>query len=285
MKHPFSKIFGQSEKDDIEIETFDNDQEYEQVQDIPVSAVIPNQFQPRSVFNKEKLEELAQTISTHGIIQPIVLRPLGDKYEIIAGERRWRAVSLLGWETVPAIVKDYDDAQTAAVALIENLQREELTVIEEAMAYAKLMEIHDLTQESLAQRLGKGQSTIANKLRLLKLPDIVQNALMDKRITERHARALIILKDPEKQEKMLHEIINKQLNVKQTEERVKRLLEAKIPKPKKKKRVSLSRDTRIAVNTIRQSVSMVVDSGLNIDTDEEDMGDFYQFTIRIPKKK
>lgn len=287
MKHPFSKIFGQSEKDDIEIESLDNDQEYEheQVQDIPVSAVVPNQFQPRSVFNEEKLEELAQTISTHGIIQPIVLRPLEDKYEIIAGERRWRAVSLLGWETVPAIIKNYDDAQTAAVALIENLQREELTVIEEAMAYAKLMEIHGLTQESLAQRLGKGQSTIANKLRLLKLPEIVQNALMDKKITERHARALIILKDPEKQKKMLHEIIDKQLNVKQTEERVRRLLEVKTPKPKKKRVVSLSRDTRIAVNTIRQSVSMVVDSGLNIDTDEEDMGDFYQFTIRIPKKK
>ncbi|MTT31061.1 nucleoid occlusion protein [Terrilactibacillus sp. BCM23-1] len=283
MKHPFSKIFGQSDKD---IETEGSEIEYEHVQEVPIKAIIPNQFQPRSVFNEDKLKELAQTIETHGIIQPIVLRPIqGDKYEIIAGERRWRAVTFLGWENVPAIIKEFNDAETAAVALIENLQREELTAIEEAMAYEKLIDIHGLTQESLAQRLGKGQSTIANKLRLLKLPSLIQNALLEKRITERHARALIVLKDPEKQEKVLNEIIEKHLNVKQTEEKVKKLLEVKGQKPKKRKRLSLSRDTRIAVNTIRQSVGMVQDTGLNIDTDEEDMGDYYQFTIRIPKNK
>ncbi|MFD2616574.1 nucleoid occlusion protein [Terrilactibacillus laevilacticus] len=283
MKHPFSKIFGQSDKD---IETDGSEIEYEHVQEVPIKAIIPNQFQPRSVFNEDKIKELAQTIETHGIIQPIVLRPIqGDKYEIIAGERRWRAVTFLGWENVPAIIKEFNDAETAAVALIENLQREELTAIEEAMAYEKLIDIHGLTQESLAQRLGKGQSTIANKLRLLKLPSLIQNALLEKRISERHARALIVLKDQEKQEKILNEIIEKHLNVKQTEERVKKLLEIKGQKPKKRKRLSLSRDTRIAVNTIRQSVGMVQDTGLNIDTDEEDMGDYYQFTIRIPKNK
>ncbi|MFC7395115.1 nucleoid occlusion protein [Scopulibacillus cellulosilyticus] len=279
MKHPFSKIFGQGERD-VTIDEL----EHEHVQDIDIKNIIPNRFQPRSVFNKEKIEELAQTIQTHGIIQPIVLRKIDDKYEIIAGERRWRAVTFLGWKTVPAIIKEFDDAQTAAVALIENLQREELTAIEEAVAYSKLMDIHGLTQESLAIKLGKGQSTIANKLRLLKLPDSVQNALLEKQITERHARALIGLKDEEKQEKLLNEIIEKQLNVKQTEERVKKLKEDQPAKPKKKKRVSLSKDMRIAVNTIRQSVGMVEDTGLNIDTDEQDMGDYYQFTIKIPKK-
>ncbi|RYM04694.1 nucleoid occlusion protein [Sporolactobacillus sp. THM7-7] len=284
MKHPFSKIFNQS---DDEERKNDTESDVESVQEIPVSKITPNQYQPRSVFNEEKLQELAETIQSHGIIQPIVLRPLGDRYEIIAGERRWRAASILGWEKIPSIIKNLDDDQTASIALIENLQREELTAIEEAMAYARLIDIHGLTQESLAQQLGKGQSTIANKLRLLKLPSSVQSAILEKQISERHARALIVLKDPEKQEKLLKEIIKKQLNVKQTENRVKQILSSKKSnkiEKKKTKRMALSRDTRIAVNTIRQSVHMVSDSGLDIDTNEEDLGDFFQFTIRIPKK-
>lgn len=286
MKHHFSKIFNHSEEEEV---AATQEIEQERVQEIEVSLITPNQYQPRSVFDEEKLHELAATIDEHGVIQPIVLRPLGDKYEIIAGERRWRAVSILGWETIPAIIKPLDDDQSASIALIENLQREELTAIEEAMAYARLIDIHGLTQESLAEKLGRGQSTIANKLRLLKLPSSVQSAILEKKITERHARALIILKDPVLQEKVLHEIIDKQLNVKQTENRVKRCLEKsaenKADDEKKSKRFSLSRDSRIAVNTIRQSVHMVTDSGLDIDTNEEDMGDYYQFTIRIPKHK
>ncbi|MDN3956687.1 nucleoid occlusion protein [Sporolactobacillus laevolacticus] len=286
MKHHFSKIFNHSEEEEV---AATQEIEQERVQEIEVSLITPNQYQPRSVFDEEKLHELAATIDEHGVIQPIVLRPLGDKYEIIAGERRWRAVSILGWETIPAIIKPLDDDQSASIALIENLQREELTAIEEAMAYARLIDIHGLTQESLAEKLGRGQSTIANKLRLLKLPSSVQSAILEKKITERHARALIILKDPVLQEKVLHEIIDKQLNVKQTENRVKRYLEKSVENKaddeKKSKRFSLSRDSRIAVNTIRQSVHMVTDSGLDIDTNEEDMGDYYQFTIRIPKHK
>lgn len=280
MKHPFSKIFGQSERElDEEV------REHDIVQEIPVTDIIPNRFQPRTVFKDSKIEELAETIKVHGMIQPIVVRVHEDKYEIIAGERRWRAVTSLGWEMVPAIIKHLDDEQTAAVALIENLQREDLTSIEEAMAYAKLIDIHGLTQEGLAMSLGKGQSTIANKLRLLKLPTSVQNALLEKKITERHARALLSLKDPEKQEKLLAEIIEKQLNVKQTEERVKIMIEGRPKKARRPRRQGLSRDTRIAVNTIRQSVGMVADTGVNIDTNEEDLEDYYQFTIRIPKKK
>ena len=174
------------------------------------------------------------------------------QYEIIAGERRYRAVKKLGWDTIPGIIKNMNDRQTASVALIENLQREELTPIEEALAYNQLIEIHELTQEALAQRLGKSQSTIANKLRLLKLPKQVQEALLTKTITERHARALIPLKEEEKQLKVLNEIIEKNLNVKQTEERVHHYLHAK--KRVKPKRISFSRDIRIAVNTIRQSL-------------------------------
>jgi len=281
MKRPFSKIFGQGEKSN-EIE----DWQQEQVIELSIEDIIPNRFQPRTVFNQAKIEELAQTIKSHGLIQPIVVRRYDeDKYEIIAGERRWRAATFLKWEVVPAIVKEYDDAQTAAVALVENLQREELTVIEEAMAYARLMDIEGLTQEGLAQKLGKGQSTIANKLRLLKLPTVIQNGLLEKKITERHARALILLKTmPEKQEQLFDDIVEKELNVKQTEMQIKALLEKTKKTKNPKRKMSLGKDVRIAVNTIRQSVGMVSDSGLKIDTNEEDLGDSYQFTIRITKK-
>ncbi|WP_353948803.1 nucleoid occlusion protein [Sporolactobacillus sp. Y61] len=287
MKHSLSHLFNQDHEDSATFTHSENDETH--VQEIEINKIVPNPYQPRSIFNEEKLRELAATIREHGVIQPIVLRPSGDHFEIIAGERRWRAVSYLGWEKIPAIIKHLDEDQTASIALIENLQREELTAIEEAMAYARLMDINGLTQEGLAQQLGKGQSTIANKLRLLKLPSSVQSSILEKKITERHARALLILKDPEKQEKLLKDILEKQLNVKQTEFRVRKLLEEGKGKNEKKnrkqRRQSLSRDTRIAVNTIRQSVHMVTRSGMPIDTEEEDMGDFYQFTIKIPKNK
>jgi ParB family transcriptional regulator, chromosome partitioning protein len=195
MKHPFSRFFGFGEKEEqLEIETPSSQ---EGIREISISEIVPNRYQPRTVFNEEKIAELAQTIHTHGIIQPIVVREYEQgKFEIIAGERRYRAMKKLGWEKAPVIVKEFNDAETASVALIENLQREELTPIEEAIAYGKLIELHSLTQEALAQRLGIGQSTVANKLRLLKLPQEVQDALLQKQITERHARSLIPLKNP-----------------------------------------------------------------------------------------
>ncbi|GEN53128.1 nucleoid occlusion protein [Halobacillus faecis] len=286
MLHPFGRLFGLGDKPDS-----DNDSNEEEgynpdeVVQVPVERVQPNRYQPRAIFNNEKISELAQTIHTHGMIQPIVLRRLNEEeYELIAGERRWRAVQSLGWETVPAIIREMNDSQTASVALIENLQREELTVIEEAVAYAKLLELHQITQEALAQRLGKSQSTIANKLRLLKLPESVQQAVMDKKITERHARALIALKDEEQQEKILAEIIEKQLNVKQTEERIAKINDP-APKKKKPKMKGVNKDMRIAMNTIRQSLTMVTDTGIDLETDEEDHDDYYQITIKIPKGK
>ncbi|KKB75146.1 MULTISPECIES: nucleoid occlusion protein [Bacillus] len=282
MKHSFSRLFGIGEKEEPEIAEHDTNKE--EIQDIPVGDIIPNRFQPRTIFSEEKIQELAATIHTHGIIQPIVVRKTEQegKYELIAGERRWRAVQTLNWEKVPAIIKDFSDTETASVALIENLQREELSSIEEAHAYARLLELHDLTQEALAQRLGKGQSTIANKLRLLKLPAEVQEAILKKEISERHARALIPLKQPELQIKLLNEVIEKSLNVKQTEDRVVKMLEQDKRKPKPKRK-AYSRDARIAMNTIRQSLSMVEDSGVKLNTEEEEFEEYIQFTIRIPK--
>jgi ParB family transcriptional regulator, chromosome partitioning protein len=284
MKQRFSRLFQNEEKNESIVETAEHEQILgnEEILELPIADIVPNRYQPRTVFVDERIEDLSQTIKTHGIIQPIVVRKMeNQQYEIIAGERRWRAVTKLGWEKIPAIVKQFDDKQTASVALIENIQREELSAIEEALAYDKLLQLHGLTQEALAQRLGKGQSTIANKLRLLKLPQAVQDALLSKQVTERHARALIPLKDAEKQEKLLVEVIEKQLNVKQTEERVKQLTEDK-RKPKPQKRI-FSRDTRLAMNTIRQSIDMVQQTGLTINTDEEEFEEFYQFTIKIPK--
>jgi ParB family chromosome partitioning protein len=287
MKHPFSRFFGIGEKT-VETNEVEPKEELvtenEEVKRVPIQDIVPNRFQPRTVFVDEKINELSQTIHTHGIIQPIVLREYEKgKYEIIAGERRWRAVTKLGWDTIPAIIKDFNDTETASVALIENLQREELSPLEEAIAYARLLELHNLTQEALAQRLGKGQSTVANKLRLLKLPDAIQDALLQKKITERHARALIPLKEKELQERLLDEIIEKHLNVKQTEDRVIKMLESKVQKPKPKRK-AFSKDTRIAMNTIRQSLNMVASTGMKVDSQEEEYEDYIQFTIKIPKK-
>ncbi|AIF67252.1 nucleoid occlusion protein [Terribacillus saccharophilus] len=282
MLHPFSRIFGLGDKSDS-TET-ENDAHQDEVLNLRVQDIVPNQYQPRTVFQEDKIKELAQTIRTHGIIQPIVVRKNSEgSYELIAGERRWRAVQSLEWETVPAIIREMSDTETASVALIENLQREELTVIEEALAYERLLELHSLTQEALAQRLGKSQSTIANKMRLLKLPESVQQALLAKKITERHARALIALKDAEKQELILQEIIDKELNVKETEARIARIVNAQ-PKKKRPKLKGINKDMRIAMNTIRQSLSMVSDTGINLETEEEDKDDYYQITIKIPKK-
>lgn len=278
VKDQFSRLFGFSDKT-----------ENEEIRQIPVDEIVPNPYQPRTVFDDEKIDELCQTIRTHGLIQPIVVRIRDNRYELIAGERRLRASKKLGMERIPAIVKEFNDSQTASIALIENLQREGLTAIEEAIAYQKLIDLHNLTQESLAQRLGKGQSTIANKLRLLHLPQEIQDALLSRKLTERHARALIPLKDNALQLQVLQEIIERDWNVKQTETRVKYLLEASenppVEKEKKQKWKSFSRDSRIAINTVRQSINMVIDSGLPVETNEEEHEEFYQFTIRIPKKK
>jgi ParB family chromosome partitioning protein len=262
----------------------DSSTEETSVVQIGVDEIVSNPFQPRTVFDEESIQELAKTIHTHGMIQPIVVRRRQGKYELIAGERRWRAAKSLGWTKIPAIVKDMNDAQTASAALIENLQREGLTPIEEAVAYQQLLEIHGLTQESLAQRLGKGQSTIANKLRLLHLPDEVQQALLRRQITERHARALLALPSEELQLKVLSECMERGWNVKQTEDRVKAIL-SKLEggEPKKQRRKGLSRDVRLAVNTIRQSLNLIEKSGLTVVCEEKDSQDYYEFVIRVPK--
>ena len=295
MKSPFSRFFGGGDKTVSEVKSeveqvaqVEKKTAAEEVVKIPIDKIIPNRFQPRTVFDEEKIEELSRTIHTHGVIQPIVIRHFeGERYEIIAGERRYRAMKKLNWTEVPAIVRDLSDKETASIALIENLQREELTAIEEALAYQQLLELHSLTQEALAQRLGKGQSTVANKLRLLKLPQFVQEAILKREITERHARALISLKDEEVQAQIVALIKEYDWNVRQLEEYLQQMNQPKeeAAKKEKPKRKAISKDIRIALNTIKQSLSMVTKSGINVNTEEEDTDDYYQITVRIPKKK
>ena len=183
-----------------------------QIQDLELDKIVPNRYQPRREFSEDSIKELAETLDKDGLLQPIVVREDGDQYEIIAGERRYRAAKSLGWETIPAIVKNMDDDQAASLALIENLQREDLNPIDEAKAYTNLMKLNNLTQTALAKDMGKSQSYVANKLRLLKLGDEVQQALIEGKITARHGRALIGLSEDD-QKRVLAEIEAKGLNV------------------------------------------------------------------------
>ena len=188
--------------------------------DLDLNDVLPNRFQPRIKFSEDSIIELSESIKEHGVIQPIVVRPIGDKYEIIAGERRYKASVLAGKEKIPAIITDLNDKDSAEVALIENVQRRDLSAIEEAISYKKILDMGYLTQEQLAVKLGKSQSTVANKIRLLNLCDEVQEALMEDKISERHARSMLKLPTAEMQRKMLEKVINERLTVRKTDEEI-----------------------------------------------------------------
>lgn len=279
------------------------------VTELPVSAIVPNRFQPRKVFQEDAIKELAATINDHGLLQPIVVREYEHgHYEIIAGERRFRAVTTqLNWEKIPAIVTTMADDESAAMAIIENLQRAQLSPVEEARAYNDLMTQNAMTQANLARRIGKSQSFVANKLRLLKLSAPVQTAIMNGVISERHGRELLRL-DPEQQTAMLERIALEGLTVKDTAHIVQEIVdpeaaaaeqatpapapeatpepEAKAApaKPKPRKRRALNHDSRIALNTIKKSLKLVKDSGMKVKEREEDDGDVYRVIIEIPKK-
>ena len=194
-----------------------------EVVDLYLDDIIPNRFQPREVFNEQALKELSDSIKAHGVIQPIIVRKIGDKYEIIAGERRYKASAMAGLTKIPAIIRNLDDKETSKVALLENLQRKDLTPIEEARTYQKILELDSMTQEELGRTMGKSQAAIANKMRLLSLPDEVQEALLKDQISERHARSLLNLETSQEQINMLNNIVEKRMTVRELDNAIRRL--------------------------------------------------------------
>lgn len=278
MKKPFSKLFGLRDKEEDVV--IDREREKGNVIVLPIERIVPNRYQPRQVFDEEKIQELADSIQSYGLLQPIVVRPIEEgMFEIIAGERRFRALKLNHTVETEVIVKPMNDKQTAAIALIENIQRENLSAVEEAEAYKKLLDLDGITQQDLAASLGKSQSFIANKLRLLRLSQPILDALGRAQITERHARSLLAL-TPEQQVDMLGIIKTQGLNVKQTEERVKRMLGGEDVKPT---RIAFTRDLKLAFNTIGESVKAVEKSGIKVKRKDTEYENFYEISIKVFK--
>lgn len=257
---------------------------------VNIESIRPNPYQPRKQFNKAAMEELCDSIKQYGVIQPINVRKISNNiFELVAGERRLRAATMAGLKEIPTIIINVDDNDSAVMALIENLQREDLSYMEEADGYNNLISDHGFTQEELAQKIGKSQSTIANKIRLLKLPPLVKKILADNSLTERHARALLKLHDEQLQLKVLKNICEKGLNVKKTEELVERAIdrytrEAKDKEPERKFTRAI-RDIRIFVNTIRQAIDLMKKSGVDAKAAQFDRGEYIEFIVRIPKKE
>ena len=248
---------------------------------VTIDEIQPNPYQPRLEFNDEALMELAQSIRENGLIQPITVRACEDGYQIVAGERRYRAMKLNGMIEVPVIIMDADELQMAEMALVENIQRENLSAIEEAKSYIDIMKYANLNQSQLALRIGKSQSSIANKIRLLNLDENIQNAVNAKLISERHARALLGA-DVQKQQDYLDKILKKGLSVSQTERMIKS--ERNEGEPKKKILLKgVTRNMKIALNTIHQAIKMVQKTGIEIQLKEEESDDAVILTLRFQK--
>lgn len=250
---------------------------------VPINCVYPNPFQPRHFFDQKALTELSISIKSVGVLQPISVRQcLGENYELIAGERRLRAAKLAGLSHIPAIIYDISDDDSAIIALLENLQRADLSFMEEAEGYLKLIEYHNMTQEEIAKKVGKNQSTIANKLRILKLPEQVKKLLISSKLTERHARALLKLETEKAQLNVLNKVIKNSLNVSQTEELISKMLEKSDPQ-KKKHFYAGFKSVQVVVNTIRQSVHMIKNAGMEASLKERIYDEYAEYTIRIKK--
>ncbi|KJY62199.1 MULTISPECIES: nucleoid occlusion protein [Lactobacillus] len=261
-----------------------------QIQDIELTKIVPNSYQPRREFSDESIRELATTLDKEGLLQPIVVREQGEQYEIIAGERRFRAAKQLGWETIPAIVNNMEEAQAASLALIENLQRENLNPIDEAQAYNNLMKLNNLTQTALAQNIGKSQSYVANKMRLLKLSPKVQSYLASGQISPRHGRCLVGLSQKD-QGRVLDEILDNNLNVSDTEKIVKDVAgyfenKKEQDKAEKTKRAvsRIPKDMQVQINTIKRAVKLAKESGIKVKVKENNDPDDYMITIELKRK-
>ncbi len=253
-----------------------------QIQLLPHSDILPNPHQPRVRFDFDELEGLAISIRTNGLLQPINVRRLQDgKYELISGERRLRAARMVGITKIPCIVMDVSDEQSALFAIIENIQRQNLDFFEEAVAIERLISVHGLTQEEISKKLGKAQSTLSNKLRLLKLPEELRDRISCAGLTERHARALLTLPDNATRGKLLDIIIERHLNVSETERLVADVNRRR--KAKNKPSMKGYKDMRIFLNTLNHAVDVIRRAGLEADTAKSETDEYFEYVIRISK--
>ena len=253
---------------------------------LPVDDISPSPVQPRKHFNHDGLNELAVSIRQHGILQPLSVRSRGGKYELVAGERRLRAAKIAGLNEVPCIILNVNMEESSLIALVENLQRRDLDVIEEAEGIARLMETCAFTQEQTAKSLGMAPSTLSNKLRLLKLAPETRAEIHRAGLTERHARALLRLGDPQRQQ-VLHTVIESQLNVQDTDQLIDALLTVPVepsrPPAKKRPTIVLVRDVRLFVNTIHHAVDAMRRSGISALAETSESGEYLIYTVRIPR--
>ncbi len=255
---------------------------------IPVGKIVPNPDQPRKTFDEGSLFELASSIKEHGILQPVTVIKKGEEeYQIVAGERRFRAAKLVGLKEIPCILRSFSEEQAYVLSVIENIQRNDLTYFEEALSYEKLMNEYLFTQERLAKRLGKTQSAVANKLRLLKIEPELRSYFIDNNLTERHARCILKLNDTEQREKALKMIISGNLNVAQSEALILEMSEIKKKEDKTKEKgqrcVKLFKDMRIFQSTINHTIDVIKKAGLSVIADKKETGEFIEYVIRVNK--
>lgn len=253
---------------------------------LSVDAIVPNPEQPRRIFDRQELEELAASIQTLGLLQPLTVRRMGSQWELVAGERRLRAAKLAGLREVPCLSLNIDNEQSSLLALVENLQRKDLDFLEESLALSRLISTYHLSQEEAARQIGKSQSAVANKLRLLKLPKEVLEALQTAGATERHARALLPLKDAQLQQEAALQVIEHQMTVAETERLVETLLQQAPPaKPERKqKKTFIVKDIRIFLNTLTRGLRLMELAGIHADCHQEEKEDNIILTIEIPKQ-
>lgn len=252
---------------------------------VPIGAVHPNPSQPRKVFDQMGLQELAASIVQYGILQPLSVRRRDDGYELVAGERRLRAARLAGLTEVPCILLAVDEEQSGMLALVENLQRRDLDFIEEAEGLARLMRLYGLSQEQAAMRVGKSQSAVANKLRLLRHSPQILAALRQHQLSERHARALLKLPTEEQRLAVVEEIVKREMNVARTEQYIDRLLEERTqPEQKRALGKFVLRDVRIFLNTVEHNLDLIKNAGIEAAKTQEETEDEIVLTIRIPKR-
>ncbi|MGI6168780.1 MAG: ParB/RepB/Spo0J family partition protein [Christensenellales bacterium] len=256
------------------------------LEELPIDAIRPNPYQPRHTFHEDSIEELSRSITQFGLINPISVRKIGNAYELVAGERRLRASKKAGFTTIKAIIINAYEQDSALIAMIENLQRENLHFLEEAEGYMSLLKNHNMTQEELARKLGKNQSTIANRLRLLRLSAAIKEAIVSCRLTERHARALLRIPDEAIQMKLITIIRNMKLSVASTESLVQKTLDKMYgcePEEKSSPRITrIIRDSRLLVNSMKKAVDSMCQSGMDAAFTMEEVGEQLEVKISLP---